>query len=433
MARKPSRPRKIADAIAFVNAMQVLDSRGNPTVAVDILTKGGAAGRAIVPSGASTGVHEALELRDGDPKIYGGKGVLKAVANVSKIAKRIAGTSSSEQKKIDELMIHLDGTKNKKNLGANAILGVSMAVARAAAASKNMPLYEYLSKKKKYKLPVPMMNVINGGMHAGNKLSVQEFLIEPVGGKNFSDALRIGAEVYHTLKDTLRQKYGKTSTNVGDEGGYAPPLGRTREALDSMLQAISNAGYTSSQVKVGFDAASSSFFEAADSTYSIDGRRLSAGELSDYYTDLLNSYPIFTIEDPFSEDAFSDFAAFTKKEGNRITIIGDDLYVTNKERIERGIKEKATNAVLIKLNQIGSVTETFEAVSLSRSSGLEIVVSHRSGETEDTFIAHLATAVESPFIKTGAPARGERTAKYNELLRIERELGKNALFAGKCL
>ena len=418
--------------ISYLDATQVLDSRGNPTVEVDLRTKGNFGGRAIVPSGASTGVHEALELRDGDEKLYGGKGVLRAVANVNeKIKPVIMGLSVLDQKKIDRLMIKLDGTKNKQNLGANAILGVSMALARAAANAQGIPLYRHLVKRRKYTLTVPMMNVINGGKHAGNMLAVQEFLVEPIGAKSFSEALRYGTEVYHALKQVLKDKYGPTAINVGDEGGYAPPLESTSDALDAILSAISKAGYSEKEIKLGLDAASSSFF--SEGTYTIDGKKLSAGELEDYYTGLVDRYPILTLEDPFDEESFSDFAKITKRLGSRVKIIGDDLYVTNKERIERGIKEEATNSILIKLNQIGSVSETLEAITISNKAGLSCVVSHRSGETEDAFISHLATAVQSPFIKSGAPARGERTAKYNELLRIERGLGKDALFAGASL
>ena len=418
--------------ILRVLSRQVLDSRGNPTVETDIFLRGGAWGRATVPSGASTGVHEALELRDEKRSIYGGKSVLRAVANVNKqIGPKLLGRSSLEQEALDILMLKLDGTRNKSNLGANAILSVSMAVARAAAASQNEPLYRYLSKKKKYRLPIPMMNVINGGMHAGNKLAIQEFLIEPIGAKSYPEALRNGVEVYHSLKNILKEKYGPSAINVGDEGGYAPPLEKTSDALEAIMQAIRVAGYNETQVKLGLDAASSSFFDEKTLTYQIDGRTMTSTELSDFYEGLANSYPILTLEDPFSQDAFQDSANFTAKLGKKLRIIGDDLYVTNPDRIKKGIEEKATNAVLIKLNQIGSVTETLEAIRMAKEARFTVAVSHRSGETEDTFIAHLATAVESQFIKAGAPARGERTAKYNELLRIYEELGpEDALYAG---
>jgi enolase len=388
-------------------------------------------GRAIVPSGASTGAHEALELRDGDKRLFDGLGVMKAVSNVNeRIGPKILGLDCTQQSALDRTMIDLDGTKAKWRLGANAILAVSMALARAGAAVQGLPLYRYLHPRKSYRLPVPMMNIINGGEHAGNKLSVQEFLIEPVGARSCSEAIRFGAEVYHALKGILREKYGPSSVDVGDEGGYAPPLSDTREALDAMMAAISKAGYAESEIKLGIDAASSTFFDNESSRYQIDGKKYTSEELEDFYADLADSYPLGTIEDPFDEEAFSDFRSLTARLGRRVKIIGDDLYVTNPGRIRKGIKERATNAVLIKLNQIGTVTETFEAIGTSMDAGLEIIVSHRSGETEDVFISHLATTVESAFIKAGAPARGERTAKYNELLRIEDELGAAALFAG---
>jgi enolase len=420
--------------ITDLKARQVLDSRGNPTVEVDVWTRDGSMGRGTVPSGASTGIHEALELRDGDMKRFHGKGVLKAVSNVNnRIRSRVIGKDARAQREIDELMIAVDGTQNKKRLGANAILGVSMAVARVAASSQGKPAYKYLRDLPSYKLSVPMMNVINGGKHAGNKLAVQEFQIEPIGASSCSEAIRIGDEVYHSLGSVLKDKYGPSAINVGDEGGYAPPLEMTGDALEAILQAISDAGYDESTVHIGIDAASSSFYNDKDSTYQIDGKKLSGGELENYYEELVRTYPIRTLEDPFDEDDFDDFAQITRKLGNRIKIIGDDLYVTNPERIKTGIRKKATNAILIKLNQIGTVTETLDAIKMSRDAGMDIVVSHRSGETEDTFISHLATSQESLFIKTGAPARGERTAKYNELLRIEEELGSSAQFMGSSL
>ena len=397
----------------------------------DIWLRGGATGRGTVPSGASTGVHEALELRDEKRSLYGGKSVLRAVANVNKqIGPKLLGRSTLEQESLDILMLKLDGTRNKSNLGANAILSVSMAVARAAAASQGISLFRYLAKKKKYRLPIPMMNVINGGKHAGNNLAVQEFLVEPIGAKSYVEAVRLGAEVYHSLKNILKEKYGPSSTNVGDEGGYAPPLEKTSDALDAILQAVKVAGYDETLIKLGLDAASSSFYDAKTLIYTIDGKAMNAGELADYYDSLTTTYPILTLEDPFSEDAFEDHSKITARLGKRVKIIGDDLYVTNPDRIRKGIELKATNAVLIKLNQIGSVSETMEAIKISREGRLGVTVSHRSGETEDAFISHLATAVESQFIKAGAPARGERTAKYNELIRISEELGSEATYAG---
>jgi enolase len=430
MSKKTTGDSEITD----LKARQVLDSRGNPTVEVDVWTRDGSKGRGTVPSGASTGIHEALELRDGDMKRFHGKGVLKAVSNVNnRIRSRVIGKDARAQREIDELMIAVDGTSNKKRLGANAILGVSMAVARVAASSQGKPAYKYLRDLPSYKLPVPMMNVINGGKHAGNKLAVQEFQIEPVGASSCSEAIRIGDEIYHSLGSVLKDKYGPSAINVGDEGGYAPPLEMTGDALDAILLAISDAGYDESTIHIGIDAASSSFYDDKDSIYQIDGKKLTSGELEDYYEELVRTYPIRTLEDPFDEDDFDDFAQITRKLGNRIKIIGDDLYVTNPERIKTGIRKKATNAILIKLNQIGTVTETLDAIKMSREADLDTVVSHRSGETEDTFISHLATSQESLFIKTGAPARGERTAKYNELLRIEEELGSSALFMGATL
>ena len=423
-----------ASKITDVKARQVLDSRGSPTVEVDVWTQDGSQGRGTVPSGASTGIHEALELRDGDVKRFHGKGVLKAVSNVIKIIKpNIIGKDVSAQRDIDTLMIKLDGTPNKAKLGANAILAVSIAVARAASSSRGEPTYRCLASRPSYRLPVPMMNVINGGKHAGNNLAIQEFHVEPVGALSCSEALRIGDEVYQSLNKVLRAKYGPSAINVGDEGGYAPPLEMTGDALEAILQAISDAGYDDSTVHVGIDAASSSFYSREGSTYQIDGKKLDSVELEDYYEELVKTYPIRTLEDPFDEDNFDSFTQITRKLGNRIKIIGDDLYVTNPERIKRGLQKKATNAILIKLNQIGTVTETLGAIKMSKDAGLDIVVSHRSGETEDTFISHLATSQESLFIKTGAPARGERTAKYNELLRIEEELGSAARFMGSTI
>lgn len=420
--------------IIKVHARQVLDSRGNPTVEAEISDTEGVRGRAIVPSGASTGTHEAIELRDGDKKLFGGKSVLKAVSNVNeRIAPKLIGLNYRDQEEIDRLMIELDGTTNKQNLGANAILSVSMAVAKTAALCRGEPLYQYLNPSAQHRLPVPMMNVINGGMHAGNSLAIQEFHIEPLGARSCSEAIRFGAEVYQMLKATLKEKYGPSAINVGDEGGYAPPLQTSGQALDAIQVAVKKAGYSETEIRLGLDAASSSFYNAKESEYQIDGKNLTAEALEDYYAELVDRYPIFTLEDPFEDEAFEGFAQITARLGKRIKIIGDDIYVTNTERLRHGIQTKATNAVLIKLNQIGTVTETLEAINLAKSAGFDNIVSHRSGDTEDTFISHLATAVESSFIKTGAPARSERTAKYNELLRIEEELGSKALFAGASL
>ncbi len=417
--------------IAKIHARQVLDSRGNPTVETEVSTVTGIRGGAIVPSGASTGKNEALELRDNNKQLYGGRSVLKAVLNVNeRIGPSLIGRDCLQQEEVDRLMIELDGTPNKQNLGANAILSVSMAVAKAAASSREEPLYQYLNAARQHRLPVPMMNIINGGMHAGNSLAIQEFIIEPIGAKNCTEAIRFGAEVYQTLKTILREKYGSSAINVGDEGGYAPPLQTSGQALDAIQEAIKKAGYGETDIKLGLDAAASSFFHAKEARYLIDDKSLTAESLEEYYVELASRYPLFTLEDPFEEEAFEDFTRITARLGKQIKIIGDDLYAANTERIRRGIQAKATNAVLIKLNQIGTLTETLEAINLSKNANFDNIVSHRSGETEDTFIAHLATAVESSFIKTGAPARGERTAKYNELLRIDEELGVNALFAG---
>jgi enolase len=415
------RPEDIKD----VKARQILDSRGNPTVEAEVRTWGDVIGRAAVPSGASTGSHEALELRDENPNVYAGKSVLKAVQNVvTKIGPQLLGRSCYDQYDIDKSMIELDGTPNKGLLGANAILSVSMATTRAAALQSGVSLFRRISKKEKYSLPCPMMNVINGGAHAGTHLAIQEFVLEPVGADKVSDSIRIGAEIYHVLKGILREQYGATSTNVGDEGGYAPPLEKTSQALDALMKAIEKAGYDDSVVKVGFDAAATNFYDSESNCYLIDGKKLTSGELLDYYVDLAGRYPILTIEDPFYEEAFEDFAAITSKLGKNIQVIGDDIYVTDKLRIEEGVKRHSSNSVLIKLNQIGTVSETLEAIRYCDRMGLSTVVSHRSGETDDSFISHLATAVGSPFIKAGAPARGERTAKYNELLRIEEECAR---------
>ena len=413
------RPEDIRD----VRARQILDSRGNPTVEAEVRTWGGVIGRAAVPSGASTGSHEALELRDGDPKLYAGKSVLKAVQNVVYIiGPSLLGSSCFDQSSIDKTMIELDSTPKKGRLGANAILSVSMAVMKAAALQSGVSLFRRISPREKYSLPCPMMNVINGGAHAGTHLAIQEFMLEPVGADKFSDSIRIGAEIYHTLKGILRDQYGATSTNVGDEGGYAPPLERTEQALDALMKAIDKAGYDDSVVKIGIDSAATNFYDTQSKYYDIDGRKLTPDELLDYYVDLTSRYPILTIEDPFYEEGFEDFAAITAKLGNDVRIIGDDIYVTDTSRIEMGVNLRSSNAVLIKLNQIGTVTETLEAIEYCNSASLITVISHRSGETDDSFISHLATAIGSPFIKAGAPARGERTAKYNELLRIEEEL-----------
>lgn len=413
----------MASEIDKIHAREILDSRGNPTVEVDVYTCCGF-GRAAVPSGASTGIHEALELRDGGDR-YDGKGVLKAVANVNEvIAPELVGMDASAQREIDDIMIELDGTPNKSNLGANAILGVSLAAAKAAASSAAMPLYKYLGGVNTTRIPVPSFNVLNGGKHAGNELSIQEFMIQPVGAKSFSEGLRMAAETYHALGKILQGKYGVGATNVGFEGGYAPPLNKTRDALDAIMSARDAAGYEE-EIKIGLDAAASSFY--LDGGYSVDGNRLSPGELIDYYVDLVETYPIILLEDPFEEEAYDDFSRLTARLPETI-IVGDDLYVTNIKRLEKGIKMRATNALLLKLNQIGSVSEAFDAARMSFRAGFKVMASHRSAETEDAALADISVALGTELLKTGAPARSERTAKYNQLLRIQEELGDAASY-----
>ncbi len=411
--------------IGTVHAREILDSRGNPTVEVDVYTSCGS-GRASVPSGASTGTNEVLELRDKEDGRYGGKGVLDAVNNVNKtIASEVMGMDVRDQRGIDELMITLDGTENKATFGANAILGVSMAVAKAAADSLNMPLYRYLGGSNACTLPVPTMNVLNGGEHAGNDLSIQEFMIQPKGTDTFSNALRMGSETYHALGKVLESKYGASATNVGYEGGYAPPIGQTNDALDALVSAIEEAGYSEAEISIGMDAAASEFFDGEQ--YSIDGKMLSPGELTDLYVDLIDTYPIIMIEDPFQEEAFEDFANLTSEAWESI-IVGDDLFVTNENRLSKGIEMGACNALLLKVNQIGTLSEAFDAANMAMRSGYNVVVSHRSAETEDPMIADISVALGADMIKTGAPARSERTAKYNQLLRIEEDLGDVARY-----
>jgi len=417
--------------IDLIQGREILDSRGNPTVEADVVLRDGSFGRAAVPSGASTGEHEAVELRDGDKRRYLGKGVTQAVDNInSLIARDLGGHDASNQTEIDERMIALDGTPNKGKLGANAILAVSMAACRASAQSARTPLYRYLGGLQARVLPVPMMNVLNGGEHAGNELAIQEFLVEPVGARSCSEGIRMGTEVYQSLKAVLVSKYGRSAINVGDEGGFAPPLKRTRDALDSVREAVKSAGYGETQIRIGIDAAASTFHDAESNTYRLDGNQLKPRSLEDFYASLKDEYGLLTIEDPFHEEDFDSFASITKRLGRDMKVVGDDIYVTNVKRMRKGIGVKATNAVLIKLNQIGTVSETEEAIKLAREARWSVAVSHRSGETEDPFIAHLATAFGADFIKTGAPARGERVAKYNELLRIEEQLGSKASYAG---
>ncbi len=411
--------------ITGVKGREILDSRGNPTVEVEVYTENGY-GRASVPSGASTGRREAYEKRDGDTSRFGGRGVLNAVEMVNtEIRDALTGMDVLDQANIDRQLIELDGTDNKSRLGANAIVGASMAVCRAAANSLNKPLFRYIAEDilggHSVGLPIPVMNVINGGKHAGNELSIQEFLILPSGYQRYADNLRAGVETYHALKTVLKRRYGTIATNIGDEGGYAPPMKRTDEPLDAIMAAIREAGYTEREIKLGIDAAASSFFNAGK--YRIDGTAKTGEELLEFYQALLDSYPIELIEDPFEEESFSLFSAITAKMP-QVIIVGDDLFVTNVQRLRKGIEHGAANAVLLKLNQIGSVTETIETARVAKENGYKCVVSHRSGETEDTFIADLAVAINAEFIKTGAPARGERTCKYNQLLRIENVLAE---------
>lgn len=405
--------------IKDIKAREILDSRGNPTVEVDVLLESGAKGRAAVPSGASTGSKEALELRDNDPKRYQGKGVLKAVNNVNTIIKdALIGLESSHQRQIDETMIKLDGTENKTNLGANATLGVSLAVLKATAKEKNIPLYKFFGDE--ISLPRPMMNILNGGAHADNNLDFQEFMIIP-NAKNFKETLRIGSEVFHTLKKVLKEN--GFNTGVGDEGGFAPNLNTNEEALDMLMEAIKEAGYTPGKdVNFALDVAASEFYE--DDIYNLKGanKKLTSNELVDYYQTLIDKYPIISIEDPVDEEDWEGFRKMTEKYGDKIQLVGDDLFVTNIKYLQKGIDNKAGNAILIKLNQIGTFTETLETINLAKENGYKTIISHRSGETEDVTIADLAVALNLGQIKTGSLSRSERTAKYNELLRIEEDL-----------
>jgi len=411
--------------IEHIHAREILDSRGNPTIEVDIETETGF-GRASVPSGASTGTNEALELRD-KGKRFMGKGVLKAVENVNtEIRNAIIGLDVRDQRSIDNTMLEIDGTENKSRLGANAILGVSLAVAHAAADSIGISLYRYLGGTNAFMLPCPTMNVINGGKHAGNELAIQEFMIQPGGANTFSEALRMGAETYHNLAAILVKKYGNSAVNVGYEGGYAPPLKNTTDALDALTDAIEAAGYKK-KITIGLDSAATEFYK--DGNYKVDGKKYSGGELIDFYAQLVDTYPILSIEDPFEEESFEDFAELTKKLKDTI-IIGDDLFVTNVKRLEQGIKMNAGNALLLKVNQIGTLSESFDAAQLAQKNRFKVVVSHRSAETEDTTIADISVAIGAELIKTGAPARSERNAKYNQLLRVEEELGKAGRFVG---
>jgi enolase len=414
--------------IDTLQAREILDSRGNPTVEVEVLLSDGSVGRAAVPSGASTGAFEAYELRDGDSARYLGKGVEQAVDAVNEeIAEAIEGMVADDQRVLDATLIELDGSDNKKNLGANAILGVSLAVAKAAADSSGLPLFRYLGGPNAFLLPVPMMNVINGGAHADTGVDIQEFMILPIGAESFREGLRWGTETYHTLKSILKEQ--GLATGLGDEGGFAPDLASNRTALDLLVQAIEKAGFTPGKdIALGLDVAASEFFE--NGVYRFEGQERTSAEMSDYYTELVDSYPLVTVEDPLDEEDWDGWAALTERLDDRVQLVGDDLFVTNPERLIDGIERGAANALLVKVNQIGTLSETLDAIRIATQAGYGSVLSHRSGETEDTTIADIAVAVNCGQIKTGAPARSERVAKYNQLLRIEEDLGEAAEYAG---
>ncbi|MEY4151263.1 MAG: hypothetical protein RJB28_330 [Actinomycetota bacterium] len=415
-------------AIDIIGAREILDSRGNPTVEVEVILDDGTVGRAAVPSGASTGAFEAAELRDGGSR-YLGKGVEKAVAHViEEIAPEVEGLEAQDQRIIDETMIALDGTPNKSRLGANAILGVSLAAAKAAAESADLSFFRYIGGPNAATLPVPMMNILNGGAHADTNVDIQEFMIAPIGAPTFRESLRWGAEIYHSLKSVLKKR--GLATSIGDEGGFAPNLDSNRAALDLILEAIEKAGFkTGSEIALAMDVAATEFYESG--SYAFEGSKLSSTDLINYYKGLVENYPIVSIEDPLSEDDWDGWNAMTKELGLKIQLVGDDLFVTNPTRLARGIESHTANALLVKVNQIGTLTETLDAVSMAHRAGYRSMMSHRSGETEDTTIADLAVAAECGQIKTGAPARSERVAKYNQLLRIEEELGDSARYAGR--
>jgi enolase len=418
--------------ITDVYAREVLDSRGNPTVEVEVWTESGSFGRALVPSGASTGAFEAVELRDADKERFVGKGVIKAVENVNNIiAEEIIGLDVFEQTAIDKLMIRLDNTHNKSKLGANAILGVSLAVARAAADELGMPLYQYVGGVNAKTLPVPMMNILNGGEHADNNVDIQEFMVMPVGAKSFKEALRMGTEIFHNLKSVLKSK--GLNTAVGDEGGFAPNLSSNEEALKTIVEAIEKAGYKpGEEIMLALDVAATEMYDADKKVYNLagEGRVLTVNEMIDYYEELVNKYPIISIEDGLAEDDWDGWKLLTERLGNRIQLVGDDLFVTNTERLSKGIELGISNSVLVKLNQIGTLTETLDTIEMAKTHGYTAVISHRSGETEDTTIADLAVAMNAGQIKTGAPSRTDRVAKYNQLLRIEDMLGEEAVYKG---
>jgi len=420
--------------IESIHARQILDSRGNPTVEVDVVTESGAFGRAAVPSGASTGTHEAVELRDGDKKLYMGKGVLKAVDNVNnKIASELIGFNVFDQNLLDKIMIELDATPNKGKLGANAILGVSLAIAKAAAVLAGIPLYRYIGGVNANTLPVPMMNILNGGSHADNSIDFQEFMVMPVKADTFSEALQMGTAVFHTLKKVLHDK--GLSTNVGDEGGFAPNITSNEEAIEVVLKAIEKAGYKPGvDIYIAMDAASSEFYDAKSKTYTFkksSGKKLKSDEMVDYWATWAKKYPIISIEDGMAEDDWTGWKGLTDKIGDKVQLVGDDLFVTNVKRLQDGIDKGVANSILVKVNQIGSLTETIDAVNLAKRNAYKSVMSHRSGETEDSTIADLAVALNTGQIKTGSASRSDRMAKYNQLIRIEEELGEVAYFPGK--
>ncbi len=420
-------------AIADIIAREILDSRGNPTIEVDVVLESGAMGRAAVPSGASTGAHEAVELRDGDNTRHGGKGVRKAIESVEReIYEAISGMDAAEQVMIDDLLIDLDGTPNKARLGANAILGVSLAIAKASAADLGVPLYRYIGGVYARTLPVPMMNIVNGGKHADNPIDIQEFMIQPVGASSIADAIRIGAEVFHALKKGLSE--AGHNTNVGDEGGFAPGLKSAEEALSFIAKACEKAGHRPGEdVMFALDCAANEFFKDGNYHLEGEGKTLDAGGMTDYIAGLASRFPISSVEDPLGEDDWEGFAHFTKTLGGKLQIVGDDLFVTNPERLRRGIAERSANAILVKVNQIGTLSETLETVELAHKAGMAAIISHRSGETEDATIADIAVATNAGQIKTGSLARSDRTAKYNQLMRIEAELGPAARFAGRTI
>ncbi|MFM2387225.1 MAG: hypothetical protein RL660_1982 [Bacteroidota bacterium] len=422
--------------IAHVHARQILDSRGNPTVEVDVLTEGGCLGRAAVPSGASTGIHEAAELRDGDKKVYMGKGVLKAVKNVNTVIREaLLGTDVYDQRGLDATMLALDKTKNKSKLGANAILAVSLAAAKAAAEEAGMPLYRYVGGTNAKTLPVPMMNILNGGAHADNKIDFQEFMVMPIGAKSFSEGLRWGTEIFHTLKSVLKSK--GYSTNVGDEGGFAPDIQSNEEAIETVMLAIEKAGYKAgTQVAIAMDAANSELWDAKAKCYVFkksSGKKMKSEELVKFWENWVKQYPIVSIEDGLAEDDWKGWEMLTQAIGKKVQLVGDDLFVTNVDRLKLGIDKNIANGLLVKVNQIGSLTETIDAVSMAQMAGYNTVMSHRSGETEDATIADLAVALNCGQIKTGSASRSDRTAKYNQLLRIEEELGSTGIYLGKSL